>query len=451
MKQLILVLVWILCSSSLFGQGLILEKVVAKVGSEDVFYSDVQELYGYALAQNPGYGPEIQCDIIEQLITKKLLVDQAKIDSIYISDIELDAELDRRIDYILQQMGGDEEFFRTQYGKTPLEQKEIMREPMEEQMIEQRIQASLIRDVDISPKEVIEFFDGIPTDSLPFLPAEVELGEISIKTRISDKVKQAAYEKLDKVRIRIIDDGEGFEDLASVFSDDTGSAKQGGNLGWAKRGTYVPEFEAAAFSLEPGEISEIIETKFGYHLLELMDRRGNNIKVRHILVKPEIAQEDVQDTYAHLDSVKMLLESDSVTFEVAVKRFGDDEVQSYSNAGRMINPNTGDTFWETGQLPYQIYFAIEGLEIGDISEVIEIEERGEPTYKLVQLQTKTRPHRASLDTDFTKIKQFAIQSKKSEFFDAWMKKKVVDTYIEILPQYLSCPNLRTKFTSEIKP
>ncbi len=450
MKKLFLHLILTFITNVMMGQGLILEKVVAKVGSEDVFYSDVQELYGYALAQNPGYGPEIQCDIIEQLITKKLLVDQAKIDSIYISDVELEAELDRRLDYILQNMGGDEEFFRTQYGKTPLEQKEIMREPMEEQMIEQRIQASLIRDVDISPKEVIEFFESIPTDSLPFLPAEVELGEISITTRISNKVKQAAYDKLEGLRKRIIDDGESFEDLASIFSDDTGSAKQGGNLGWAKRGTYVPEFEAAAFGLEPGEISEITETKFGYHLLELMDRRGNNIKVRHILIKPEIAQEDVQATYAHLDSIRELIESDSISFEIAVKRFGSDEVQSYSNAGRMINPNTGDTFWETGQLPYQIYFAIEGLEINDISEVIEIEERGEPTYKIVQLQTKTRPHRASLDTDFTKIKQFAIQSKKSEVFDDWMKKKVIDTYIEILPQYLSCPNL-LKFTSDIKP
>ena len=437
-------------SCSLNGQGLILEKVVANVGSEDIFYSDIQELYYYALAQNPQYGVEIQCDIVEQLITKKLLVDQAKIDSIEVTDVELTVELDRRIDYILGQMGGDENFFYSQYGKTPAEQKETMKEPMREQMIEQRIQSRLINDVEITPKEVIEFYESIPYDSMPFLAAEVELGEIAMKTMISDEVRQAAFDKLDGVRKRIIEEGESFEELASIYSDDPGSAAQGGSLGWAKRGSYVSEFEATAFSLEPGEISEIIETKFGYHLLELEDRRGNNIKVRHILVKPEITAEDVESTKVFLDSIKNRILLDSLSFELAVRRHGDEESQSYSNAGRLINPDTGDTFWETGQLPYQIYFAIEDVEVGGISEIIEMDERGEPVYKIIQMQTKTRPHRASLETDFNKIKQYAIQSKKNEVFNDWMDKKVKNTHISIAKQYHSCPNLQ-KYIDPVKP
>lgn len=427
-------------SFTCLGQGLILEKVVAKVGGEDIFYSDVQELYGYAKAQNPDYDSNIQCRILEQLLSSKLLLDQAKIDSIFISDAELEVQVDKRMDYILGQMGGDEQVFLEYYGKTPIEQREEMKEPMREKLIQERIQGSLIRDVEITPNEVIAFFDQIPPDSLPYLPAEVELGEISMKTIISEEAKTSAYSKLDKVRSRIINDGESFAELASLFSDD-GSAQNGGDLGWAKRGAYVPEFEATAFSLEPGEISEIIETKFGYHLLELLERRGNNIKVRHILIKPEITPDDITKTKNLLDSVKTLIMNDSITFEVAVKRYGDDEVQSFSNSGRLINPGTGDTFWETGQLPFQTYFAIEKLALNEISEVVEMEEYGEKNYKIYQLQTKTKPHRASLKTDYTKIKNFAIESKKNEYFNEWMEKKINSTLIDVSPKYNACPNL----------
>jgi len=424
------------------SQGLILEKVIAKVGSEEIFYSDVQELIGYAKAQNPDYDETLQCNILDQLISGKLLVDQAKIDSISISDVELDAQVQRRLDYILAQMNGDEEQFYNYYRKTPSQQKEAMREPMREQMIQERIQGSLIQSVDITPSEVISFFGKIPTDSLPFLPAEVELGEISIKTMVSDDVKKVAREKIEKVRSRIIDDGENFSELASLFSDDPGSARNGGELGWAKRGSYVPEFEAMAYSLEPGEISEIVETKFGYHILELLERRGNTIKLRHILIIPETTDEDIQTTKELLDSVRMLIADETLPFELAVKRYSDDEAQSYTNAGRLLNPDTGDTFWETGQLPYQLYFAIDGLEEGDLSDIVELEERGEKVFKVLQLQTKTRPHRASLETDFNRIKQFAQESKKNEYFEDWMNSKVDNTLIEINPRYRECETLQ---------
>ncbi len=443
MKNNIVLIIILLATTQVvsFGQGTILEKVVARVGSEEIFYSEVQELYGYALAQNPDYDASLQCNIIDQLISSKLLIDQAKIDSIFITDEELEPQVDRRLEYILSQMGGDEQVFLEYYGKTPLEQREEMKEPMREKMIQERIQGQLINDVQITPNEVIAFFEKIPSDSLPFLPAEVEVAEISLKTIISQEAKDAAYAKLDKVRNRIINDGESFAELASLFSDDPGSGRNGGELGWGQRGSYVAEFEAMAFSLEPGEISEIIETKFGYHFMELLERRGNSIKLRHILVKPEIRESDVQKTKDLLDSIKTLIIEDSLQFSIAVKRYGDDEVQSYSNAGRLLNPDTGDTFWETGQLPYQIYFAIEKVEINGISEIIELEEQGEKVYKIVQLQTRTKPHKASIETDFTKIKDFAKESKKNEYFNNWMEKKIKSTRIEISPQYKTCETM----------
>ncbi len=431
-------------------QPMILDKIVGHVGSEYILYSEVQELYSYAKAQNADYGEEVQCDIIAQLISKGLLLDQAKLDSIEISNVELEVELERRVDYILQQMGGDEERFYAYYNKTPLEQKEIMREPLREDMIQQRIQGTLISDVTITPKEVVEFFENIPEDSIPYLNAEVELGEISMKTIISQENKDAAKEKLEKIRSRIINDGESFAELASIFSDDIGSARQGGDLGWAKRGSYVPEFEATAYNLEEGEVSELVETQFGYHIIELLGRRGNNINVRHILVKPEVTQEDIDHTYSYMDSIIQGLQTDSVSFELAVKLYSDKEAQSYNNAGRMINPKSGDTFWETGDLPYQIYFAIESLEVGDVSEILEFEERGEKIYKIIKLLSKTKPHKASLETDYAKIQEFAKESKKNEYFNNWVENKIKSTRIKLIDEYKTCPNLQVFLENENK-
>ena len=443
MQKLSSLCILLVLAGFMFGQNdLILDKVIARVGSQYILYSEVQELYNYAKEQNPEYDESLQCVILEQLLAKNILLDQAKLDSIEVSDIEVEVELDRRMNYILQSMGGDEDRFYQIYGKTPLEQREVMREPMKEQMIEQRIQGQIIQGVDITPDEVKEFFAQIPEDSLPYFNAEVEIGEITMKTMISDSIKNAAYNKLENIRTRIIEDGEKFEELASIFSDDPGSGRAGGDLGWAKRGTYVPEFEASAYSLEKGEISEIVETKFGYHILELLDRRGNSIRVRHILIRPEITDKDIERTKSFIDSISNQISIDSLSFDLAVKLYSDKEAQSYNNAGRLINNQTGDTFWETSQLPYQIYFAIDNLEVGQISEVLEFEEQNEKVFKVIRVQSKTKPHRASLTSDYAKITDFAKESKKNEYFNEWMEEKINNTYIVVMGNYATCPNIQ---------
>ena len=442
MKYTIFIFTFLATSLSLSAQqALILDKIIARVGSENILYSEVQELFSYAKSQSTDYTDDIQCDIMNQLIGKALLLDQAKLDSIVSNEIEVEVELQRRIDFILGQMQGNEELFHNKYGKTPIEQKEVMREPLREDLIQQRIQGQLIQDVTITPKEVVAYFESIPSDSLPYLNAEVELGEIISKTMISDKNKEAAQAKLQKIRDRIINDGEDFAELASIFSDDPGSAQRGGDLGWQKRGTFVPEFEAAAYNLSDQEISDIVETPFGYHMLQLLGRRGNSINLRHILIKPEVTQEDIDRTKNHLDSIAQLISTDSLSFEIAVRRHSDDESQSYNNAGRLNNDKTGDTFWETADLPYQIYFAIEKLEPGDVSEVLEFEQRGDKIYKIIQLQSKTKPHKASLETDYSKIQNFAKESKKNEYFNNWIEQKIDDTLITIVDDFRSCPNL----------
>lgn len=440
----------ILSLSAQEQKPLILNKIIAQVGSEYILYTDLQELNSYARRQQPSIQDDIQCEIMDQLVSKALLLDQARLDSIVISNVELEASLQQRMDYVIAQVGGDEQRFIDIYGITPREQRESMREPLREEMIQQRIQAQLLQAVEITPSEVVEFYESIPTDSLPYLNAEVEIGEIVMKTQISEDIKEAAREKIERVRSRIVDDGEDFAELASIFSDDPGSARVGGDLGWKKRGTYVPEFEAAAYNLEIDEISEVIETQFGYHFIQLLGRRGNNIHVRHVLIRPEITEKDVARTKSILDSVAHAINVDSIPFDLAVRLYSDKEVRSYNNAGRLINDLTGDTFWETADLtPPAIYFAIEDLEVGQMSEVLEMEERGDKIFKIIQLQSKRRPHQASLTTDFARLEGMAKESKKADYFNEWMEKKIKSTSIQIQKEFATCPTLEKYNVSQL--
>ena len=404
------------------SESLIVDKIIATIGSEFILYSEVQELYEYAKQQQPTYDSRLQCQIIDQLISSKLLLNQARLDSIEVADVEVDGEIERRMEYILSQMNGSEEFFIEYYGKSPLEYREEIRGPLKEELTIQRIQGTLINEVQITPTEVISYFNTIPKDSVPFLNAEVELAEIVYKPKVNAEEREKSLTQINEIRERILN-GEDFAELASIYSDDPGSGRLGGELDWQKRGTFVPEFEAEAYNLENGELSEIVETEFGFHLIELIDRRGNSILARHILVKPNIHTADLEKARSELDSIRLKIMQDSLDFSIVVKRYSDKDQFSYNNAGRMRNPRTGDTFFETSELPHQIYFAIEGLEVGEISEPIEYEERGETLYRLVQIQSRTKPHQASLTEDYNRIQVFCQreQKKTNILIPGWMR------------------------------
>jgi peptidyl-prolyl cis-trans isomerase SurA len=279
-------------------------------------------------------------------------------------------------------------------------------------------------------------------DSLPYFNSEVELGEVVIYPEVNREEKMKAYAKIEKVMERL-EAGEDFAELASTFSDDYGSARDGGNLGWNSRGTFVPEFEAAAYKLEKGGISDIVESQFGYHIIQLIERRGNSVNTRHILVKPELTQADIDLAKNLLDSVRMLVMNDSITFQQAVKKYSDDREQSYSNGGRMVNPKSGDTFFEMADVDADIFFAIDTIEVGEITAPIQFRARtGEPVLRIVQLQSRSIPHKASLREDYSKIQLAAKDSKKNQAFNDWIEDRIKNTYIEIEEPFRSCPNLK---------
>ena len=243
------------------------------------------------------------------------------------------------------------------------------------------------------------------------------------------------------VYFREVEGKEDFAELAKKYSDD-GSARGGGDLGFAKRGKYVTEFEAAAYKLEEMEVSPVIETQFGFHIIQMLGRRGNSIHVRHILIRPEITDDDVSLGQRHMDTVRTLLLKDSLSFSRAVKKFSDKNVQSFNNDGRMVNATSGNTFFEVGDLDPDIYFAIDTMKVNSVSKPIEFrDDGGDYFFRLVKLMSRTTPHKANLAQDYAKIQKAAIESKRNEIVNKWVEERIQKTFILIDRTYQTCPNL----------
>lgn len=415
----------------------VLEALAAKLGGEILLASEIQSSLDYQDAVTGGLTENQKCQIIEDLFRSKLLIDQAKIDSVEIAPEQVEEQLDMKLNFIIQQMNGDVERFQEYYGKTVSQVKKMMRKDLANQMLANRMQGMILENVQITPKEVVEYFNSIPQDSLPYFNSEVEIGELVIFPEVNQEERDKAIAQILDIKSRI-EAGESFNDLARKYSDDPGSARLGGDLGWQTRGQFVPEFEAAAFNLEIGEMSDLVETDFGFHLIRLIARRGNRIHVEHILVKPSITDADVQLAVEKLDSIKRLIESDSLYWEFAVKKFGSDETQSFHNGGRVTNPKTGNTFFETPDLDHEVFFAIDTLEVGDITPPLVKHDNITKSYvlKIVKLFSRSKPHTASLTQDYDKIKNAAINQRQGQYLTEWLENKITDTYIEINPRFL---------------
>ena len=451
-KLWISAILWMMVASA-FGQQEVLDKVIAKVGSEYVLLSELEEQFALLKDQQGTLPSTARCFILDNLLTNKLLINQAKLDSVEVADEEVEGQLNARIDQILEYMGGDIRQFEEYYGQTINEVKENFRDDLKNKLLAERMNQTIMSGISVTPSEVKAFFHNIPKDSLPYFNSEVEVGELVVKPEVSEAEKQKAIAKLEKLRQRIVEGGEDFAELAKTFSDDFASARIGGDLGWTKRGKFVPEFEAAAYNLDEGEISPVVETPFGFHIIQLLGRRGNSIHTRHILVKPEITDEDLERTRMKMDSIRKLLMEGEITFSQAVKKFGYKDVQSYHNDGKMINPASGNTYFEIADLEPDVYFTIDTMEVGEYSQPFTYTDpRGEIFFRIVQLQSRSEPHRASLERDYSKIQAAAIEQKKMTYLQEWIKSKIDETYIYIDDRFkLQCPGLSYWLKDKSKP
>jgi peptidyl-prolyl cis-trans isomerase SurA len=434
------------------AQREVIDKVIANVGGEYILLSELEEQIALITDRQGGkLPPDARCLMLDNLLTQKLLVNQAKIDSVEVKDEEVEAQLNARIEQILDYMGGDVNQFEDYYGQSIGEVKEAFREDLRSQLLAERMRNKVMEGITVTPSEVKAFFKKIPRDSLPYFNSEVEIGEIVMKPEVNPVERQKAIDKLKDIRKRIVEGGEPFEEMAKKYSDDFASARIGGDLGWTKRGKFVPAFEAAAYKLDENEISDVVESEFGYHIIQLLGRRGNSINTRHILVKAEITDADLALTEHKLDSVRQLLTSDSISFSRAVKYFGNKDVQSYNNDGKLVNPASGNNFFEIGDLEPAIYFTIDTMKVGEFSKPFSYTDpRGETYFRIIQLQSRSTPHVASLEKDYAKIQTAAIEQKKSSQTANWVEEKVLSTYIRVDQGFLGCPGI-DKWLAGSKP
>ena len=426
---------FVLLSVLASAQPQTVDGVAAIVGGDVILKSDIDEQYDVFNRQNFGK-PVSYCEVFEELLFQKLLIHHAAIDSISIGEEEVEANMDRRIQQLIMQMG-DQKKLEDFYEKSVVEIKEDMRTLIKEQLTAQRMQMTVVQGIEVTPSEVREYYENLPADSIPLISAEVELSQIVKFPELSDEAEQEVIAKLKELKERI-ENGTSFSSMAILYSEDPGSNKKGGEYQGIQRGVFVKEFEAVAFNLRKGEISDPFKTEFGYHIVQLLEKRGEELDLRHILIKPKLTQENLQEAKNFLDSVSVAIANGEMTFEEASRRFSDDE-QTRFNGGQMSNFQSGNNKFEVSQLDRGLFALISSLEDDEISEAsfYRTEDQRE-AFRIVRLDANYEPHKANLDLDFTRIKGFALQQKQAKTVEDWKNEKLADTFVKINEGYYDC-------------
>ncbi len=417
------------------NEGIVIDKIIAKVDDYIILKSDLERAYLDFLSKGQVRGSNAKCQILQQLVVNKMLMAQSEIDSIYVLDAEVNANLDRRMAIMIQQLGG-EEAIENAYGKSIEQIKSEIFDNIKEQLTIQQMQSELTSNLKVTPAEVKRFFKQIPQDSLPYFSTEVSIAQIVKEAKPGKLQKDKVKNLLLDIRNRI-ESGESFATLAKQYSQDPGSAANGGQLGFYGRGELAPEYEATSLLMKPDEISMPVETQFGYHLIQLQEKRGNVYKTRHILIAPQPSPDDYKKTENYLDSLRSMILLDSITFQATAKKYSDDQLTSSS--GGFFQDETGALRVSVEQLDPNIFFTIDTMKIGDITNPIRFQnEDGSYSYRIIYYKNKIAPHQANFDTDYQKIVAVALAKKKNEKISKWFEKTRGNVYIETDPEYDYC-------------
>ncbi|WP_266365456.1 peptidylprolyl isomerase [Tellurirhabdus rosea] len=421
------------------GRGISINKIVAKIDNYYVLKSDIDRIRQQYVEQNQKAPAD--CQILESLVVNKMLLAKAEIDSVTVEEKIVDSQLDARMSYMIQQFGSEKNIVEA-YGKSLDALKSDVRQEVKEQMLMQRMQQKITDDIKITPSEVRRFFNAIPRDSLPYIPAEVEVGHIVRVARATKEQKAELRARLQSLKDRVLK-GEDFAKLATEFSEDVGSAQRGGDLGYAKRGAMVAEFEGAALKLKPGEMSDIVESEYGLHLIQLIETRGAEYHARHILLRPDYNRLDVSEPTRFLDSLRTLIAADTLKFEKAAKDFSEDKATADAG-GIMRDPNSNASLQPMDQsMDYALFMTLDSMKVGTISRPLTFRtEDGKSAMRILYFKRKVDPHTASLKDDYEKIANIVMANKKNKAIDDWFRKAVADVYINIDPEFEACGVLR---------
>ena len=426
-----------ICVSATYAQQQVIDKIVAVVGKNIIMQSDIEEQYMQYRLQGgiKGSASSIRCEILEDQLFRKLMLNQAELDSIEVTDTQIESEMDYRIRYYLAQLGSQEKVEKY-FNKTMAEIKDELRTIIRDQKMIEEVQRKIVDGVSATPSDVREFFSSIPSDSIPMVSAQYEIAELVKKPPITLDEKLEVKDRLYGLRSRILK-GERFSTMALLYSEDPGSAKKGGELGFKGRGELVPEFEAAAFALKDGEISEVVETEYGYHIIQMIERRGDYVNVRHILLTVKVSPEALQQAYNELDSIANLIRNDSITFDEAVRQFSDEDDKV--NGGYLVNPNNGSTLFSAEDLDQQVSVVVNRLQVGEVSNPVPMKTKnGKDAYRLLIIKKKTTPHKANLKDDYALIQQWTMQTLRQDAINKWIEAKSSKAYVKIGDDYCGC-------------
>ena len=434
-----------------------LDKIAGVVGSSIILQSDIELQYANFLASGNQPDPSIKCIILKNLLSQKLLAQQAVIDSVSVKDDEVDNELDRRMRGMIARAGGQERL-ETFLGRSTIQYKDELRPDIKENMVASKMRNKITEKIGVTPLDVEKYFNAIAKDSLPTYNKEVEVGEIQFDPKLNKEekeyYKQKAQELWDRVK-----KGEDFGTLARLYSQDTGSATDGGDLGFADRNTFVKEFASWAFKLKAGEISPVFETDFGFHFLQVIERRGEQVHVRHILITPATTQASLDRAKAKADSVyNLMVKNKAIDFSSAASFYSDSKDTKY-NGGMMLNAEnveTRTTHIPTDKLDPLVALTVDTMKVGSISKPqLFTDQSGKKNYKILYLKSTTDAHKANLKQDFPKMKEIALSDKINRTVSQWFEKRRKETFIKIDPEYQSCPQLKgwgnTPLSAQTKP
>jgi peptidyl-prolyl cis-trans isomerase SurA len=429
--------------STLRAQVLV-ESVAAIVGNEVIYLSEVEAMIAEMKSGNSKLPPieELRCRALEELLTSKLFLDQARIDSISVGDDVVEGELNMRINDAIRR-AGSEEALETYFKKGMIEIRRDIRKALVQQQVVGEVQRSIAKNIKVNPNELKKYYNSIPKDSLPVIPGKVELSLIQLDPPDNEDNKAEARQKLLDIRSQILA-GKSFNVLAIMYSEDPGTASSGGELGYLTRGELEKPYADAAFSLTKNTVSKIVETRHGYHIIQMIDKKGDLLNTRHILIKPKVKADQASKAMQKLDSIADLIRKDSMKFERAALLFSTHK-DSRINGGKLVSsdPAERDTWFTLEELNQEMYVKVRDLKVGEISDPFRTtDDNNNVVFRIVKLNNEIPAHRANLKDDYQNLYDAALTNKQTRTYDTWVKKKIESTYIKISDEFSTCEFLK---------
>ena len=435
-------LLMLFAAVSVYGQDNVIDEVVWVVGDEAILKSDVESERLNAQYEGRKFDGDPYCIIPEQLAVQKLFLHQAAIDSIEVSEQEVIGQVERRTNWLIEQVGGSKEKLEEYYNKTSTQIREMLRENIRDGLTVQKMQQHIVGEIKITPAEVRRYFKDLPQDSIPFVPTQVEVQIVTLEPKIP-------LEEVERVKKTLRDYTDGinsgkmsFATYARFYSEDPGTARRGGELGFMGKGELVPEYANVAFNLQdPNKVSKIVETEFGFHIIQLIEKRGDRINTRHILLKPKVEEKDLEAALVRLDSIANDIRNEKFTFDDAATYISHDK-DTRNNHGLMANPQTGTARFEMQQLAQVSQEAakmVENMNVGEISRAFTmINDKGKEVCAIVKLKSRINGHKATISEDYQRLKAIVMEKRSEDKLEKWIKEKQKHTYVRINEKWQKC-------------